>query len=241
MEPDIDLRLPQLIAAIEEGSDESLDRVTAATALKDHLDELGDALLDHFIRQARDDGSSWTQIGEAMGITRQAAQQRSGGALDRLLARLEDGRLRRFTPRARKVVTDARSAASDRNHAAIGTEHLLLGMYGDAGSVATVALTRLGVDRAAVEQDVAERYPPGATAATGRLRFTDPARRTLELALGEALALSHNYIGTEHMVLGLVQAEGGAAAAILADRGITYEALRAACLARLAEIIGGAA
>jgi ATP-dependent Clp protease ATP-binding subunit ClpC len=134
----------------------------------------------------------------------------------------------------------ARAAAQTRQHPAVGTEHLLLALVADQGSVAAVALARLGVDRAAAERAVDERFPAGPSPVRGRLRFTDPARRTLELALGEALGLGHNYIGTEHVVLGLVHAEG-AAAEILADQDVTYEALRDACLTRLAEITGGAA
>jgi hypothetical protein len=229
--------LPQLIAAVEVSTEDPLDRLTTASALKVHMEEVGDDLLDHFVKEAREAGASWTQIGEAMGVTRQAAQQRQG-FLDRLMDRLKDGKLARFTPRARTAVGEARTAARARNHAELGTEHLLIAMYADEGCVAAIALDRLGLDRAAVERTVAERFPAGPVPVTGRVRFSEPARRTLETALGVALALGHNYIGTEHLVLALREVDG-AAAAIMDDHGIDHAALEAAVLARLGEIIAG--
>ncbi len=234
----MEIDLPQLIVAVEVGADDPLDRVATAAALKDHIEAVGDDLLDHFVKAARDDGASWTQIGEALGVTRQAAQQRHGGFFDRLLDRLKDGRLTRFTPRAREAVLAARIAARDRGHPAVGTEHLLVGLYADAGSVAAIALDRLGLDRATAERLVDERFPAGPVPGEGRVPFSPPARKVLEEALGVALGFGHNYIGTEHLVLALGQV-GGAAAEILEARGITSERLQEATLARLAEVVAG--
>lgn len=233
----MEIDLPQLIAVVETGSADPLDRITAAAALKIHLEEVGDDLLDHFVKQAREEGSSWTQIGEAMGVTRQAAQQRQG-FLDRLIDRLRDGKLARFTPRARTAVAEARTAARARNHPEVGTEHLLLAMYADEGCIAAIALRRLGLDRATVEREVSERFPSGPTPVTGRVGFAPAGRKALETALAVALNFNHNYIGTEHLLLALREVDGGGAQ-ILETAGITAEALEAAVLARLVEVVKG--
>jgi Clp amino terminal domain, pathogenicity island component len=219
--------LDELIAAVEEtGTEGPLDRVSAAATIKDEIDALGDELLDHFVKEARDQGCSWTQIGDALGVTRQAAQQRHGGLIARLLQGLTEGRFKRFTKRARAAVIAAQTAARDRRHEWIGTEHLLLGLVANGdGNVAERALARLGVDRATIERLVDELVPPGTKPVSGHTPFTPRSKKTLELALREALRLGHNYIGCEHIVLALSRVDDGLAAHILAEQGVTYERL----------------
>src|ERR671918_770998 len=95
------MNLDELIAAVEtSGAEDPLDRLAAAAAIKDQVEALGDELLDHFVKAARDQGCSWTQIGEALGVTRQAAQQRHG----RPVEGLTDGKFPRFTKRARAAL-----------------------------------------------------------------------------------------------------------------------------------------
>jgi Clp amino terminal domain, pathogenicity island component len=224
----MEIELDELIAAVEETADTPLDRIEAAATLKDQLAGVGDDLLDHFVKLARDDGRSWTEIGDALGVTRQAAQQRHGGLLSRLLAGISGasgGLFTRFTPRARAAVSQAQVEARTRKHAQIGTEHVLLGLLPDEQSIAVRALRELDVDPEAVRRTVDERMPPGDTAVRGHIPFTGPAKKTLELALREALALGHNYIGTEHILLGLVRADAGGAE-ILAGHGVKSAALR---------------
>ena len=234
----MEIDLSELIATVEDGADDPLDRIAAAATLKDHLETVGDDLLDHFVRQARDDGASWTQIGEALGVTRQAAQQRHGGFFERLLDRLKDGRMTRFTPRARQSVQAARDAARDHRHAEVGTEHLLLGLVIDPAAVSTVALDRLGLPAAEATRLVAERFPDGADEISGRILFAGPARRALEDSLAIALSLGHNYIGTEHLLIAVAQGEGGGAE-VLAAGNLAPDAVEQAVLARLAELTGG--
>lgn len=219
--------LEELIAAVEEtGTDGPLDRVTAAAAIKDQIEALGDELLDRFVKQARDQGCSWTQIGEALGVTRQAAQQRHGGLVARLMQGLTEGRFKRFTERARAAVVAAQTAARDRRHEWIGTEHLLIGLVAnDDGNVAETALARLGVDRGTVLGLVDELVARGTEPVIGHISFTPRAKKALELALREALRLGHNYIGCEHIVLALRRVDGGVAASILAERGVSYDEL----------------
>ncbi len=219
------MNLDELIAAVEE-TDGALDRVSAAAAIKDQIEALGDELLDHFVKEARDQGCSWTQIGDALGVTRQAAQQRHGGLIARLVQGLTEGRFKRFTPQARAAVVAAQAAARDRCHEWIGTEHLLLGLVANEdGNVAETALARLGVDRATVERLVDELVPPGTEPVGGHIPFTPRAKKTLEVALREALRLGHNYIGCEHIVLALRRLDEGVAAHVLAEQGVTYKKL----------------
>ncbi|HET6663291.1 MAG TPA: Clp protease N-terminal domain-containing protein [Acidimicrobiales bacterium] len=219
--------LDELIAAVEEtGTDGPLDRVSAAAAVKDQIEALGDELLDHFVKEARDQGRSWTQIGDALGVTRQAAQQRHGGLIARLVQGLTEGRFKRFTKRARAAVIAAQTAARDRRHEWIGTEHLLLGLVAnDDGNVAETALARLGVDRATVVRLVDELVPAGTEPVSGHISFTPRAKKTLEVALREALRLGHNYIGCEHIVLALRRVDQGLAARVLAEQGVSYKDL----------------
>jgi hypothetical protein len=237
----MDVSVDQLVAAVQDGSDDPLDRVSAAALLKDQLEHLGDDLLDHFVTRARSDGRSWTQIGEALGVTRQAAQQRHGGLVDRILGGLTDRRFQRFTPKTRTAVVEAQNAARDRKHGTVGTEHLLLGLYaaGD-GNLATVALDHLGLDRAAAERLVDARVAPGTAPVKGHIRFGPGAKKTLELSLRHALELGHNYIGTEHIVLALRQIEDGVAAQVMAEAGIGYDDLRTEVLVALRKITGDA-
>ena len=116
--------LDELIAAVEEtGSDGPLDRVSAAAALKDQIEALGDELLDHFVKEARDQGCSWTQVGEALGVTRQAAQQRHGGLI---------GRMVRGTDRG--PVQALHHAGPGRSHRRPGRRPRPAGMTGSAPS-----------------------------------------------------------------------------------------------------------
>ncbi|HYZ98916.1 MAG TPA: Clp protease N-terminal domain-containing protein [Acidimicrobiales bacterium] len=229
------MNLDELIAAVEtSGAEDPLDRLAAAAAIKDQVEALGDELLDHFVKSARDQGCSWTQIGDALGVTRQAAQQRHGGLLGRLVEGLADGKFQRFTKRARAAVIAAQTAARDRQHTWIGTEHVLLGLFAnDDGNVGASALERLGVDRATAERLVDERVPPGEKPVRGHLPFTPLAKEALELALREALRLGHNYIGCEHIVLAVRRVEDGVGAKVLAERGVSYDELRSTVIALL--------
>jgi hypothetical protein len=235
------VNLNQLIEAVEEsGTADPLERVAAAATIKDQVAALGDELVDHFVAQARAAGCSWTQIGESLGVTRQAAQQRSGGPIGRLLQSLTGGRFTRFTKRAKAAVIAAQAAARDRRDATVETHHLLLGLFaGGDGNVAVTALGRLGVDRAAVERAVEARVAPGTDAPRGHVPFGAQAKKTLELALREALRMRHNYIGCEHIVLALRRVEDGLAAQILAELGVHYAELETAvrkCLGDEADV-----
>jgi hypothetical protein len=238
----VDVDLAQLIDVIEsDDSTDPLDRVAAAAALKDQMESLGDELLDHFVKEARDQGCSWNQIGEALGVTRQAAQQRHGGGLlGRVVEGLRAGRFQRFTPRARAAVIGAQTAARDRGHDQVGTEHVLVALYEAGGrNLGVAALDHLGVDRDALMAAVDRAHPPTGTTRRGHLRFGPDAKAALEGALSSAVELGHDYIGCEHLVLGLAGVEGGLGARVLAEQGVTPATLRPAVVAIVREATAG--
>jgi ATP-dependent Clp protease ATP-binding subunit ClpA len=132
----------------------------------------------------------------------------------------------RFTERARRVVVFAQEEARDLNHSYIGTEHLLLGLMRDADSVAGRALQELEIGHDAVREQVIEIIGRGEQAPSGHIPFTPGAKKVLELSLREALQLNHNYIGTEHILLGLVGEGEGVAAHVLIKLGGSLSRVR---------------
>ena len=233
--PDLD----RLIAAVigDALTDQPLDRLAAAARARDELDDLTEALLDHFVEEAREAGCSWSQIGSTIGVSKQAAQQRhttTESVARRLLSRIPRERrggkrgpfFRRFTPRARACVVAAQDAARHLGHNFIGTEHVLLAIYSEPDSIAAKALVEMGVTGEEVHTAVVEIIGRGNETVKGHIPFTPRAKKVLELSLREALALGHNYIGTEHILLGLAREEKGVAATVLAARGVDYDRCR---------------
>jgi hypothetical protein len=139
----------------------------------------------------------------------------------------------RFTERARQVVVLAQEQARALNHDYIGTEHILLGLLCEEEGLACRVLESLGVTAELVRAQVVRVVGSGeAEGATGPIPFTPHAKKVLELALREALGLGHNYIGTEHVLLGLVHDDDGVAARILVDLDADPEKIRSEVIAR---------
>src|SRR5487761_2788925 len=132
----------------------------------------------------------------------------------------------RFTDRARRVLVLAQEEARDLNHAFIGTEHILLGLIREGEGVAAKALDALGVTFDVVREKVEEAIGPNSNPSPGSPPFTPRAKKVLELSLREALQLGHSYIGTEHMLLGLVREGDGVAAQVLNDLGADMARVR---------------
>ena len=140
----------------------------------------------------------------------------------------------RFTEEARHVVVLAQDEARQTfGHNYIGTEHLLLGLLLGADEIAAGALEALDVRLERVRTELGRRVPRGEEPATGQIPFTPRAKKILELALREALALGHNYIGPEHILLGLTREGEGVAAQILTAFGVDAEALHNQVISRL--------
>ena len=125
----------------------------------------------------------------------------------------------RFTDRARRVTVLAQEEARMLNHDHIGTEHILLGLIREGDGVAAKALESLGISLEAVRQHVGGITGQGQQAPSGHIPFTPRAKKVLELSLREALQLGHNYIGTEHILLGLIREGEGVAAQVLVKLG----------------------
>ena len=132
----------------------------------------------------------------------------------------------RFTDRARRVVVLAQEEARMLNHNYIGTEHVLLGLIHEGEGVAAKALESLGISLEAVRSQVEEIIGQGQAAPTGHIPFTPRAKKVLEMSLREALQLGDNFIGSEHVLLGLLREGQGVGAQVLAERGVTLTALR---------------
>ena len=133
----------------------------------------------------------------------------------------------RFTDRARKVMGLARQEAQRFNHDYIGTEHILLGLIQEGNGVAADVLKSLDVDLKKIRQDVEKLVSHGTMMVTlGQLPFTPRGKKVLELALEEARSLGHNYIGTEHLLLGLIREQAGIAAKVLKNLNVSLGDVR---------------
>jgi ATP-dependent Clp protease ATP-binding subunit ClpC len=150
-----------------------------------------------------------------------------------------------FTENVRKVLANARSEAVRLHHEYVGTEHILLAIARTTEGVASVVLNGLDVDRDKVIADVESAVQRGHAHASGDvghdLPYTSRAKKTLELATAEARALSHGYVGTEHLLLGLIAEDRGIGAQILKSAGVTLERARAETVARLTSDVSGSA
>jgi len=198
-----------------------LDRVSDAVSVSAGLSEESDALLGHFVDQARRSGATWNQIGAAMGVTKQAAQKRFVPG--------RYGDFSHFTERARTTMASARLLAGDSD---VSAAHLGSAALLDPAGVAAKVVGRAGLTPgqvyAALGTGVPEQ-PPAADAAPAGLAdlATDESgREALKSAVRAALRLGHNYIGTEHLLLGVIDAGGLAGAALAAGLGLTSETAR---------------
>ena len=137
-----------------------------------------------------------------------------------------------FTERVRKVLAMAREEAARLHHEYVGTEHILLGLIREGEGVAAAVLNNLSVDLEEIQQKIEETVKKGkaAQASGPDLPYTSRAKKVLELAMGEARELNHSYVGTEHLLLGLLREEKGIAAQVLSESGVNLEAARAETL-----------
>ncbi len=205
------IRLDDLIEAIKKTHTDALEQLTDAVLAAEHLDDVADHLIGHFVDQARRSGASWTDIGKSMGVTRQAAQKRfvpkDPGAASDLDPNQGFGR---FTPRARKVVVVSQSEARNGRHTEIGTGHLVLGLLSEPDGLAAQTITGQGVELDAVREAVVATLPDGRAEGMPELiPFDADAKKVLEMTFREALRLGHNYVGTEHVLLALLEHEDG--------------------------------
>jgi ATP-dependent Clp protease ATP-binding subunit ClpA len=239
--------LQELIDIVRQdaSSDQPLDQLVTASATAADLQETTDALLGYFVDRCRRDGRSWTEISSALGVTKQAVHKRFASAMaDHLVAANPSPTFERFTARARHSMAQSRQVAIDLAAPAVGTEHILLALFVEPQGLAARALAAMDVSeetvRAAIRalaqrgelagsgaQQPATPAEPSAGEPSPTTPYSDEAKRALRDVLAVALEFSHNYIGTEHMLLGLYRNEESAAARILAECGAREEVARA--------------
>ena len=214
------VRLDDLIDTIKRVRTDPLEQLTDAVLVADHIGEVADALIGHFVDQARRQGASWTEIGASMGVTKQAAQKRfvqrpaaDAAALD------PNAGFSRFTPRARNVVVAAQNEARARRDQQIRVEHLVLGLLAEPEGLAARAIVAQEVSPDRVREVATATLGPSGTGESPELvPFDDRTRAVLETTFREALRLGHNYIGTEHLLLALLDADEGTG--VLAGLGV---------------------
>lgn len=251
--------LQGLIDAVRQdaGTDDPISQLAVAAATASELEETTDALLGHFVERCRQDGRSWSEISGAMGVTKQAVHKRFGAQADQVIAAIPTPTLERFTDRARHVLTASRQAATAAHQASVGSDHILIGLFAEPNGIAAKVLAAMKVSPEAVQAAAANGAPEsGPAVAAGRAEgkpasaaadsaaatpaelaraFTPAAGAVLRDAVAVALRFGHNYIGTEHLLLGIYRGPDSNAARILAELG----AREATAQARVAEELRG--
>ncbi len=229
-------RLDDLITAITTVHDDALDQLSDAVLAAEHLGEVADHLIGHFVDQARRSGASWTDIGKSMGVTKQAAQKRfvpKGSTPD---LDPEQG-FSRFTPRARKVVVASQSEARAAGNLEITPAHLALGLLSQPEALAVRMITAQGVTPDTLRRRVAATLSAAAeTPPPELIPFDGAAKKVLELTFRQALRLGHNYVGTEHLLLALLDHEDGDG--VLTGLGLDRGAAETTLADLLAEVSG---
>jgi hypothetical protein len=204
-----------------------LTRLADAVMTAGRLSELSDHLVGHFVDQARHSGASWAEIGQSLGVTKQAAQQRfvaRAGEVDPEL--FAGGRFSRFTPRARSVVVFAQGEARRAGNAGVDSSHLVLGLLDEPEAIAAQAIVAQGMALDDVRAVVSSQLKPPSPDLPAHIPFTPDAKRLLALTLREALRLEHNYVGTEHILLAILSEPESAAARQLRTAGLDPGATR---------------
>jgi hypothetical protein len=216
-----------LASAVARHHKQPLHRLREAVQVADELNSTGDALIDHFVDEARTAGHSWTEIGEVLGMTKQAAQQRFRTRwLDRFTRGRKFSTSSCMTDRARLAVEAAADESRHMKHNYIGTEHLLLGLLRDRTSLAYKALASLGVTLPQIQKMLKEEIGGGQQPVPQSIPFTPRAKEVLDMAIKESRQLGHNYLGTEHILLALSALDDGLASRFLTASGVRYEDIK---------------
>jgi hypothetical protein len=204
------VRLGELIDAIASAHDQPLDQLSGAVLLAEHLGELADGLLGHFVDQARRTGASWTEIGRSMGVTRQAAQKRFVARPPGTASSGNSGAegFARFTQEARNALVAAHNVAQEAGNREMSPAHLLLGLLTEAASPAVAALTAQGLAVAAVASAARAALPPPAAGVPALVPYDDAAKAVIEASVAEADAMGDAQVSGLHLLLALAAHEG---------------------------------
>ena len=213
----LNISLADLIARLDEelpDADE-LARISEAQLRARTLADLGDQLVGHYVGKAKQGGASWSEIGDAIGVSKQAAQQRHAPAA-----------FGRFTDLNRHSIVLAQEAARTHKHDSIGTEHILLGLLGEPRGLAYEVLVAKTASEQRIRDAIEEALrPAGEKALRGHIAFRQESKDAIDQARRAAADLGHDWVGTEHSPLGLIRVEMSPAARILRDLGFTSDEL----------------
>ena len=190
------VRLDDLITAVSNNHESPLERLSGAVILGDHLGDLADHLIGHFVDQARRSGASWTEIGASMGVSKQAAQKR-------FVAKDVDPAqaFSRYSDAARRAVVGSQEEARKGGHAEIVPAHLILALLADPASQGGELLTAAGVTREQIT------LPASVADLPALIPFDAHAKKALELSFREALRLGQEGVGSGHLLLALLAEE----------------------------------
>ena len=226
-----------MVAEHPEG--DALQHLSDAVETSTRVGEIADHLIGHFVDQARRSGASWTEIGAHMGVTTQAAQKR-------FVPNSEDpafpdrGPLSRFTIRARNAVQVAKQQAAVLGHGEVPTVHIVLGLLTEPHGLAALAITAgSGLPLDEVRDRLLATQKRGTRKARSSVRFSRDAKKSFELALRQALRMGHNYIGTEHVLLGVMQQGKDPATELLGELKLTYDSTCSWLEAELEKLLAG--
>ncbi|MGW2650377.1 Clp protease N-terminal domain-containing protein [Streptomyces sp. NPDC001393] len=213
----LNINLADLIARLDEELPDADDlaRISEAQLRALTLSDIGDQLVDHYVGKARQAGASWSEIGDAIGVSKQAAQQRHAPAP-----------FERFTDLNRHSIVLAQEAARTHKHDLIGTEHILLGLLGESRGLAYEVLTAKTESEQRIRDAIEEAMPPaGKKALRGHIAFRSESKEAIQQALRASANLGHDWVGTEHMLLGLIRVKESPAAQILRNLGFSSDEL----------------
>jgi hypothetical protein len=212
----LDVNLQQLIDAIDTDLPDAdeLAKVGEAQQRAHSLSDIGDQLIDHFVGRARADGTPWSKIGEALGVTKQAAQQRWVPPV-----------FQGYTDRARHVVVRALEHARRMRRGYVGSEHLLLGLLDEPEGAAAQVLARLAGSVDAMREAVLDAAPVGDANPPSKIPFTPHGKEVLGQAQAASTRMGHNYVGTEHLLLGIAKVDDSTGARVLRQLGAGYDEL----------------
>lgn len=214
------VRLDELICAINSVDETPLDRLTRAVLLAEHLNEVADSLIGHFVDQARRAGSSWSEIGRSMGVSKQAVQKRFAVRGESAAEPLDPSQgFSRFNDQARAVVVAAQELARAAGNDTIGVSHLVLALVAHPDGAAARAISAEGVSLDDVKRVASAALPPRASSVPSLIPFDAHVRDALERTFSEAERLGADEIGSEHILLAVLTVEDGTG--VLAGLGVT--------------------
>jgi hypothetical protein len=232
----VPVRLDDLIDAIKKVHDDELEQLSDAVVAADSLGDLADHLIGHFVDQARRSGASWTEIGQSMGVSKQAAQKRfvpkGPGGSDSAMDASEG--FKRFTPRAKNVVVASQNEAHAAGSAEIAPAHLVLGMLTEKESIGTRFLLSDGRTEQQVHDAAQALLPASDGDSPALIPYDAGSKKVLELTFREALRLGHNYVGTEHVLLAMLEFENGEG--LLTDLALEKNAVEEQLVAALGSL-----